>query len=85
MQPFTRRVKEHLAWLDGLVGTLDEGEWYELFGWGYVTQTLRSTAAACRRHGPAPLVRLARWARRAHTRKALRAALRTGRVDRWMH
>lgn len=69
--------------LDGMVGRMTEAEWYDPFGWGYVGQTLHSSWKAVGRHGFAPLGRLWAWLGREHSQRAIRAALRTGPVDRW--
>lgn len=65
------------------IGRQSEREWYEMLGWEYVRQTVRSSLLAARAHGLEPLRRLVRWFTLRHARKAIAGALRAGPVDRW--
>lgn len=65
------------------IGTYTEKEWYNLLGYQYVTQTIKSSVLAIKAYGFYPLWRLIKWLCRTHTHKAILGMLRTGKIDRW--
>jgi len=69
--------------LSANIGTYTEKEWYNLLGYQYITQTIKSSFIAIKRYGVNPLWRFIKWLCRPHTHKAFLGMIRKGKVDRW--
>jgi len=86
VDPYTTEYDDLWNFEDDLsanIGAYTEKEWYNLLGYQYITQTIKSSMIAISRYGFNPLWRFIKWLCRPHTHKAFLGMIRKGKVDRW--